>query len=132
MTITVYGVPAPQGSKRHVGNGVMIESSKKVKPWREAVKYAALDAPECFMGPVHVDVLFTLPRPKSAKAGAMACKRPDLDKLIRSTGDALTDAGAYEDDAKIVSLSAGKLYVGDKGALRVPGAIIRITSAVQA
>lgn len=29
----VIGLPAPQGSKKHVGHGVMVESSKKVKPW---------------------------------------------------------------------------------------------------
>ena len=43
LTITVHGTPAPQGSKRHVGNGVMVESSKKVKPWRQDVKHAALE-----------------------------------------------------------------------------------------
>lgn len=31
-TIIVHGIPAPQGSKRHVGNGVLLESSKMVKP----------------------------------------------------------------------------------------------------
>ena len=45
ITITVYGMPGPQGSKRFVGTrggrGVMVESSAKVKPWREAVKHAA-------------------------------------------------------------------------------------------
>ena len=30
----VLGLPAPQGSKRHVGEGRMVESSKRVKPWR--------------------------------------------------------------------------------------------------
>ena len=30
IEIKVIGLPAPQGSKRHVGHGVMIESSKKV------------------------------------------------------------------------------------------------------
>ena len=29
--------PAPQGSKRHVGGGRLIEASKRVKPWRQAV-----------------------------------------------------------------------------------------------
>jgi crossover junction endodeoxyribonuclease RusA len=38
MHIRINGIPAPQGSKRHVGNGVMIESSKAVGPWREAVR----------------------------------------------------------------------------------------------
>lgn len=28
LTVTVLGTPAPQGSKRHVGNGVVVESSK--------------------------------------------------------------------------------------------------------
>ena len=36
IEIKVIGLPAPQGSKRHVGHGVMIESSNNVKPWREA------------------------------------------------------------------------------------------------
>ena len=41
--IPVIGIPAPQGSKRHVGNGIMIENSKRVKPWRQDVKEAALN-----------------------------------------------------------------------------------------
>lgn len=36
------GTPAPQGSKRHVGRGIMIESSRKVRPWRAAVVAAAV------------------------------------------------------------------------------------------
>ena len=44
ITFEVYGQPAPQGSKRHVGGGRMIESSKAVAPWREAVKWAAIEA----------------------------------------------------------------------------------------
>ena len=40
--ITVEGIEAaPQGSKRHVGRGIMIESSKRVKPWRDAVRIEA-------------------------------------------------------------------------------------------
>ena len=44
LAFTVRGIPGAQGSKRHVGHGVMIESSKKVKPWRSDVKAAAEDA----------------------------------------------------------------------------------------
>ena len=40
--IPVRGVPAPQGSKRHIGNGILIENSKKVKPWRQDVRAAAI------------------------------------------------------------------------------------------
>lgn len=43
VTFRVEGMaPAPQGSKRHVGKGVMIESCANVKPWRELVAQAAM------------------------------------------------------------------------------------------
>ncbi len=141
LTITVYGSPAPQGSKRHVGKGVMIEMSKKVKPWREAVKWAALEACDtsnpsqqghgmgCVSGPVFVEMIFTMPRPKSAKKDAMADRRPDLDKLVRSTNDALSDVGTWEDDARVVRCVASKVFPGDVDSLASPGAIIRISSA---
>lgn len=146
MQITVYGMPAPQGSKRHVGRGIMIESSAKVKPWREAVKWAAITAREdaglykgsplgsTMSGPVRVEMVFTLPKPKSApkKRRTWPDRKPDLSKLIRSTEDALTDAGAWEDDARVVSCVARKVFPGEgPDALDVPGAVIRI-EAVQA
>ena len=36
--------------------------------------------------------------------------RPDVDKYIRATLDALTSAGAYGDDAQVVSLRAVKAH----------------------
>lgn len=136
-TITAHGIPAPQGSKRHVGHGVMIESSKKVKPWREAVKWAAMEncapgriEPPRINGAISVEMTFTMPRPKSAKRGAVPSTRPDLSKLIRSTEDALTDVGAWEDDARVVECLARKVFPGEHpDALSVPGAVIHIKSA---
>ena len=136
MTITVYGVPAPQGSKRFVGHaksgrGIMIESSAKVKPWRESVKWAALAQPR-ITGPIRVRMVFTLPRPKSAKRGAVPSKKPDLSKLVRATEDALTDAAVWEDDARVVRIEAIKSYplVDGDGAtcwgLDRPGCVITI------
>ena len=111
----VAGTPAPQGSKRHVGRGILVESSKLVKPWREAVKWAALSAPEqiALPGPVAVDIVFHLKRPKSAKADALPATRPDLDKLIRSTLDGLTEAAVFEDDARVCRLLCEKVYALD-------------------
>lgn len=135
IEIRVIGLPAPQGSKRHVGNGVMIESSKKVRPWREAVKWAALEykmghGSVTTHGPVEATMVFTLPRPKSAKSDALPSKRPDLSKLVRSTEDALTDAGAWIDDSRVVACWARKVYPGTHpDALDVPGAVIRISQA---
>lgn len=130
LVITVHGEPAPQGSKRHVGGGRMVESSAKVKPWREAVKYTALDThPEVLDGPLCVEVTFTLRKPASApkRRTTWPQRKPDLDKLLRSTFDALSDAGVWVDDAQVVEVTARKVYP-DEGvdALSHPGALIRI------
>lgn len=132
LTITAFGTPAPQGSKRHVGHGVLIESSKNVKPWRETVKWAAIasmgGAGRGITGPVRVDITFTLAKPASArKSRIWPDRRPDLDKLLRSTMDGLTEAGAWEDDGRCVRIAASKVYPGEgHDALMVPGAVIRI------
>lgn len=142
MTITVYGSPAPQGSKRfmgvHGGKGVMVESSKAVKPWREAVKHAIIklrsEESETFMieGPVAIEMIFTLQKPKSAPKNRKTWpdKKPDLSKLVRSTEDAITDMAVWEDDARVVSCYACKVFPGEHpDALSTPGAVIKIATA---
>lgn len=137
-SFVVYGMPAPQGSKRHVGNGVMIESSAKVKPWRQDVAAAAVAARTSALGvmpgldgPIRARMVFTLPKPKSApkKRRTWPDKKPDLSKLLRSTEDALTTSGIVADDARIVCYSRlEKVYVGDddNDALPCPGARIEL------
>lgn len=148
LSFTVRGTPAPQGSKRgYVVNdrAVMVESSKKVKPWREAVKHAALDYLDrnpARLAPcdaLMLTVVYTLPRPKShyrtgrnahllrEHAPKWPTGKPDRDKLDRSTSDALTDAGIWRDDAQVVVCLSVKTYpdVHPK-ALPTPGAYIRI------
>ena len=129
ITIDVHGIPAPQGSKRHVGHGVMVESSTKVKPWREAVRSQVQAALEKGVDPlpkgmpVAVQIIFCLPRPKSHyRTGRNAhllrddaprthvATRPDLDKLIRSTLDGLTSGGLYVDDSQVVDIGSAKRY----------------------
>ncbi len=140
ITITVIGTPGPQGSKSfkgyHGGKAIMAESSKKVKPWREAVKWAAHETSKrqwwAGDGPLRCEMVFSLARPKSAKKSIQyPAKRPDLDKLIRSTGDALTECGAWNDDAAVVAIQARKVFAGgtDPDALDVPGCVIRIWRA---
>lgn len=43
ITLRVYGLPGAQGSKRAVGRGVMVESFKRVTPWRSAVITATVE-----------------------------------------------------------------------------------------
>jgi crossover junction endodeoxyribonuclease RusA len=135
IELDVEGLPAPQGSKRHVGNGRMVESSKKVKPWRAAVAKAAEEHTFPDMPYVQVVMWFRMPRPKShyrtgryagllkPDAPLFPAKYPDVDKLARSTLDALRMGGAYADDAQVVTLHAYKVFA-DFGTL--PGALIRV------
>jgi Holliday junction resolvase RusA-like endonuclease len=123
---TALGTPAPQGSKRHVGHGVMVESSKKVLPWREAVKAAAPSGP-MLDGPVAVRMVFTLQRPASArKTEHNPYRTPDLSKLARATEDACTDAGLWADDARVSEyVRLAKVWSGyDAEALHVPGVAV--------
>ncbi|MEU1883408.1 RusA family crossover junction endodeoxyribonuclease [Streptosporangium sp. NPDC020072] len=135
LEVVAYGTPAPQGSKRHVGKGRMVESSKKVGPWRETVKYAALEVlPEGWVPldqPVAVQMVFTLARPISAPRRRVYPDRtPDLSKLVRSTEDALTDAGVWVDDARAVEFLVRKLYTGSPhpDVQRTAGVVVRIWS----
>lgn len=145
IEIVVYGSPAPQGSKKFLGikggHGIMVEQSQRVKPWREAVKYAALTVlnagAERIAGPVSVEMTFTMRKPKSAPKTRRTWpdRTPDLSKLVRSTEDALTDAGVWEDDARVVRCASAKVFpregLGLK-ALDVPGAVIRISNVWEA
>ena len=144
LHLTVYGTPGPQGSKTRNAHGAMYESSAKVKPWREAVKTAALDALHhddawaALDGAVWLDVQFSLRRPKhhygtGRNAGRLKPSappyptgKPDLDKFVRSTQDALKDAGMLADDSVVASLSASKVFVLWGDALRTPGAVIKV------
>lgn len=133
LSFFVAGMPAPQGSKRHVGNGVMVESSKAVKPWRQDVVAAARQAVdstglEPYVHAVKVTVIFYFPRPKShfgsgRNAGVLkdsaphyVATKPDVDKLLRSTFDALTTAGVWRDDNLAADVLATKVYSDHPGA----------------
>lgn len=132
LAFSVFGSPAPQGSKRHVGRGVLIESSKGVKPWRAAVAAAAKALRASLAnewrpadGPVRVSLVFSLRRPKKPRWRSPAVA-PDLDKLARSTLDALTGV-LIHDDARVIGFDRlEKVYVGsdDPEALAEPGCSI--------
>lgn len=125
MTISfqVHGTPAPQGSKTRTRYG-MFESSKRVKPWREAVTAAASEhAP--LVPPYDVKVFFFIQAPKKTTAEyPVAPSIGDIDKLLRATYDGLTASGVIADDRFIVAGEHSKEWAGIDG----PGAVIIIKS----
>lgn len=143
LSFTVVGQPASQGSKRHVGHGVMVESSKKLAPWRQDVVAAALRARRhtghaTFVDAVWVVVCFYLPRPRShfrtgkhsqllrdAAPPYPIARTLDIDKAARATLDPLVTAGVLTDDALVVDLHATKRYI-ELGDDALPGAHITV------
>ncbi len=120
--VWVAGVPAPQGSKRHVGGGIMVESSKAVGPWRERVARELARmlgegyAPTRAGVVVNARFIFTRPKSHLRKSGEprpsaprTPATRPDLDKLVRAVLDALTGV-AFVDDGQVVAINADKEY----------------------
>ena len=110
----------------------MVESSKKVKPWRFAVNQAALETGhEMFDGPVYVGITFLFTRPKAhyntkgilkPNAPFHKVSKPDIDKLCRSTLDGITGI-LLKDDSQVACLMATKQYANEGEYI---GAIITI------
>ena len=129
LVIRVTGRPAPQGSKRFGEHGQMREASVYLPAWRAAVARAVYqayveagvqplpDALPLLRGPVAASMHFRM------APGSRIDGPPDVDKLMRSTFDALTKAGAWEDDARVVAVTATKAEVNEG---EVPGALIEI------
>nr|ADD96382.1 endodeoxyribonuclease RusA [uncultured organism MedDCM-OCT-S09-C20] len=145
VEIRVYGIPRPQGSKRHVGRGIMVEASKHVGQWRNDVMAAAAvtyKGPP-ITGPVRLEIVFLFPRPKShfgtgRNADKLKASAPvhcisrahgDTSKLIRSTEDAISASSGYpviEDDSQVVRLVCEKRYVAQEEGC---GAYIRVVES---
>lgn len=122
----VPGAAVAQGSMRawvHPRTKrVIMPQDAKVKSWRSVVQYFAAQAAgavgwEITRDPIALTMEFLFARPPShlrkdgiARPSApLFPARPDLDKAIRSVGDALTGV-VFADDAQVVSISAEKRY----------------------
>lgn len=126
IAFRVYGEPAPKGSKRHVGGGRMIESSKKLPAWMQAATATARTvAPKTPLDcPVSVEATFWVPKPQKPRFNVPATPG-DLDKYLRSIGDAIESAGLIRNDARITTWHARKRYADPNNP---PGAHITITT----
>ena len=150
FVVVVHGKPAMQGSKRHVGRGIMVEASKRTRPWRDTVTSAARTVIESgpwerLTGPVALGCTFAFDRPRShyrtgRNAEQLRDGAPlfpdtrgagDLDKMVRLVADSLTDAGVWRDDSQVVRVVARKVWAGEDhtSGLDVPGARVTVSAA---
>lgn len=124
VNLTLPGIPQQQGSKTRANTGHMYEANKNLAPWRAdaiAAMQQTYSGPK-ITDPVLIDATFMFPRPRShygtgrnhgtvkTSAPIMKATLPDLDKLQRAVGDALTQAGVIEDDRLIVTWHARKCW----------------------
>jgi crossover junction endodeoxyribonuclease RusA len=133
LTFDVLGRPAPQGSKKSIGNNRFVEASKFLPAWRRDVREAAEHAVTVngwarVSGPVELEVMFYLDRPStiSKTKRPHPTVPPDVDKLIRGIGDSLTGV-VYDDDSQIIRVLAWKLYADT----REPGCFVRVAELSQ-
>lgn len=122
ITYRIDAIPRPQGSKRHVGNGVMVESSKHVANWRA---FARLCAVQAMRGqeiagkgtPVRVVARFRFDRPQKhynakglkSDAAIFHVGKPDADKLLRALLDSMSGVVFY-DDSQVCEVAVDKNY----------------------
>ena len=132
----VDGKPAPQGSKRHVGGGRMIESSKALPAWRQRIEDVAAKAvaeSACWpwlpveAHPVAVELWFVMPRPLRLKTTVPHIRRPDVDKLARAVLDGITGI-VLTDDSLVTELLARKRTAEPD---ETPGVHIRVKTKAQ-
>jgi Holliday junction resolvase RusA-like endonuclease len=113
VSFSITGDPASQGSHAIMQGRIVQVNSKKHKAWRTAIvnEVIATLPPdwEPIDGPCELIVNFYMLKPASVKRSSPSVS-PDLDKLVRSVGDALAIAGVYTDDSRITRISARKLY----------------------
>ncbi|MFF2864577.1 RusA family crossover junction endodeoxyribonuclease [Streptomyces rubiginosohelvolus] len=148
------GSKAYKGHRTNAATGrrtaILVEQSKRVAPWRHLVTTATRAAAaeqiathvkqhhdwpthltQPLDGPLEADIVFTVLKPASApkrkRTWPTTRHSGDVDKLIRSTFDGITDAQAIADDSRIIRVTATKTFPGEHPeALSEPGAVIRL------
>lgn len=133
LTFRVIGRPAPQGSKKSVGNNRFVEASKYLPAWRAAIiaavkkEFEASGDSTPFTRAVHVDATFFIEKPAKPKDPDYPITPPDIDKYLRGLFDAITHAGGWDDDALVVSCKPAKVWTGDTpDTYPEAGALVRI------
>lgn len=124
IRFTVFGVPQPKGSARAFMRPgmrfpVVTSDNKSLKSWETAIRSTLQQVMptipretrvSIWNAPIAIALAFYLPRPKSLpKREVHHVKRPDLDKLVRGSCDALIGV-VFVDDSQVVSFTATKHY----------------------
>lgn len=99
----VSGMPKPQPRPRFSRRSGRVYNPGTADGWKEAVMWSARAAGvnKPFEGPVELRIDFQM-------GNSDRCSKPDLDNLIKSSMDALTEIGAWKDDSQVCDLRCSK------------------------
>lgn len=119
--LTVYGEPAPKGSRtagtRRDGTRYTRPACKREHDWTEAVasqaRWLGTQLDGLPAAPYAVELTFYLTRP--ARPAHAYPSRTDLDKLARCTLDGLVRGGVLTDDRHVIELRACKRWATAPG-----------------
>jgi len=122
LQFTVFGTPQPQGSMRSFipkgwNRAIITSDNSRLKPYRQQVAQTALVAMRehgvqmAARGvPIALTLGFFFDKPKSVRKSVhRKTTKPDLDKLLRATLDALTGI-VYADDSQVDECHAVKAF----------------------
>ena len=121
------------GARGKIAHQLVEDERVGQKEWRARVEEAgrALSLPAPLVGPVSVEITFTLLLPKSIKPEhrlwPTVHNSNDLDKMTRLVLDALTGS-VFADDSQVVELNVRKAYPHTPAPDLTPegGALIRL------
>jgi Holliday junction resolvase RusA-like endonuclease len=93
------------------------------REWKETIQaHFLISRKPQITVPVYLKVSFYLPRPKrlNRETGNIPhIAKPDVDNLLKSVMDALTDAGAWKDDSLVFATAADKWYARENTGARI-------------
>ncbi len=128
MRFTAPGIPAGKGRPRVTRRGHAFTPAKTMAYEGLIAHYALrgtgrIELP--FDRPLRAEIVAVFQRPASRKKAAHMDRKPDLDNIVKSVLDGLSNAGIIRNDSRVVEIHARKEY-GD-----MPETRVRLTDLIE-
>ena len=112
LSVFIAGTPKAQPRARRSKQGGMYDPGD-AKAWKELVALAmkANKPDRLFWGPLKMEVVFYMPRPKNRQGDVWHYVKPDEDNMWKAVKDAITKAGCvWHDDCQVSWGDIKKVY----------------------
>jgi Holliday junction resolvase RusA-like endonuclease len=123
---SAIGTPKAQPRTRpcYRGSRLGVYTPETAESWKDIVRIAALEFSGLeISGPIRLEAVFILPRPKTKKAERFVATKPDIDNLTKPVMDALSSIRLWRDDRQVGAMVVEKVY---QKAGEAPGLVVTI------